>query len=74
VVRSFLTCKIDGTSGVRVPEGGIGIVFSFEHCSKQRVFISSNVPGSLDEETFVDSVEVPYSKSPVFSGQANVIP
>ena len=50
------------------------VVFGLEDRNKKRVFVVNNVPSSLGEEAFVDSVQVPNSKTSTFLGLADVFP
>ena len=50
------------------------VVFGLEDRNKKRVFVVNNVPSSLGEEAFVDSVEISDSQSSIFFTLADVLP
>ena len=50
------------------------VVFGLEDRNKKRVFVVNNVPSSLGEEAFVDSVEISDSQSSIFFTLVDVLP
>lgn len=59
---------------VSSPERGVAKVFGFENNSEERIFIVSNVKGSMSKKTSVNNVEVPDAKASIVLALTYVVP
>jgi hypothetical protein len=50
------------------------VVFGLENRGKQRIFINSYVPTNMGEKAFINSVEVPNTKTTIFLRLADIFP
>ena len=60
-------------SSSRPKRGGVEI-FGFIDAGEEIIFVSGNVPGSMSDQTFVDSEKVSDSETPIFFGLTNIFP
>ena len=60
-------------SSGRPKRGGVEI-FGFIDAGEEMIFVSGNVPGSMSDQTFVDSVKVSDSEPPILFGLTDIVP
>ena len=56
------------------PERGVVKIFGLNNASQERIFASGNIPGSMGDKTFVDSVKISDSKTPILFGLTYILP
>jgi hypothetical protein len=65
----------DGARAIRFgrPEGGRVKIFGLNNASQERIFCDGDIPGSMSDKTFVDSVKVSDAKTPILFGLADIL-
>lgn len=62
------------SSSISSPERIVVEIFSLEDSGEKRIFVISNIKGSMDEKTSVNSIKIPNPQPSIVLLLANVIP